>query len=137
MASRRLEDLAPDVEHLAELFLNAAEDSGIEVLVTCTYRSGIEQAALYAQGRTTKGKIVTNAKPGESLHNTMLNGKPAARAFDFVPMLYAKPLWDDTHPYWEKLGEIGESVGLKWGGRWKKPDKPHMELPESQTKEQS
>lgn len=131
MASRKLEDLHPDVRFLAEKFLDAAADEGIEVLVTCTYRSGIEQAQLYAQGRTAKGKIVTNAQPGESLHNTLLNGQPAARAFDVVPMIVGKPMWDDEHPSWEALGRIGESVGLEWGGRWRKPDKPHFELKET------
>lgn len=33
------------------------------------YRSFEEQDALYAQGRTTPGDIVTNAKGGESAHN--------------------------------------------------------------------
>ena len=131
MASRKLSDLAPDVRFLAEKFLDSADDEGIEVLVTCTYRSGMEQAALYAQGRTTKGKIVTNAKPGESLHNLLLNGQPGARALDVVPMVMGKPMWDAENPLWKRLGEIGESVGLKWGGRWKKPDKPHFELKET------
>src|SRR3990167_3564680 len=126
MASRRLADLAPDVRLLAEKFLDAVADQGIEVLVTCTYRSGIEQAGLYAQGRTAKGKIVTNAKAGESLHNALLNGQPGSRAFDVVPMVAGKPMWDAEHPHWEKLGIIGEGVGLQWGGRWRKPDRPHF-----------
>lgn len=128
MASRQLSDLAPDVRLLCERFLDAVEDAGIEVLITCTWRSGIEQAQLYAQGRTTKGKVVTNAKPGESLHNALLNGQPAARAFDVVPMVFGKPMWDAEHPHWEALGRCGESAGLQWGGRWRKPDLPHFEL---------
>ena len=130
MASRKLSDLAPDVWSLAERFLDGAADAGIEVLITCTYRSGIEQAELYAMGRTAKGKIVTNAKAGESLHNIMLNGWPGARAFDAVPIVLGKPMWDAEHPHWEKLGIIGERVGLQWGGRWRKPDRPHFEKKE-------
>lgn len=132
MASRKLSDLHPDVRPLAEKFLDAADDEGIEVLVTCTYRSGIEQAELYAQGRTAKGKIVTNAKPGQSLHNVMLNGNPASRAFDVVPMVNGKPMWEADHPYWQKLGAIGRSLGLEWAGDWKRfREYPHFQLKET------
>ena len=130
MASRKLSDLHPDVRLLVERFIDLADDEGIVMLITCTWRSGIEQAELYAQGRTTKGRIVTNARAGESLHNFLLNGNPAARAIDVVPMVLGKPMWDAEHPLWERLGELGESVGLQWGGRWRKPDKPHFEVKE-------
>ena len=131
MASRKLSDLDDDVHLLAQEFLDAAAAAKIDVLVTCTYRSELEQAELYAKGRTAPGKIVTNAKPGQSLHNTKRNGNPAARAFDVVPIVAGKLVWDAKHPHWDKLGQIGESVGLKWGGRWKKPDRPHFELKET------
>jgi peptidoglycan L-alanyl-D-glutamate endopeptidase CwlK len=132
VASRKLSDLHPDIRLLAEKFLDEAEDEGIDVLVTCTYRSGIEQAALYAQGRTAPGKIVTNAKPGESLHNALLNGNPGARAFDVVPMVMGKPMWDADHPHWQKLGEIGKSIGLEWAGEWKRfREYPHFQLKET------
>jgi len=38
-------------------------------------------------------------------------------AFDFVPMVNGKPDWEDT-PLFTKCGEIAESVGLEWAGRW-------------------
>lgn len=131
MASRKLTDMHPDVRPLAEQFLASAESEGIDVLVTCTHRSNIEQAQLYALGRTVKGKVVTNAKPGESLHNVMLKGKPAARALDVVPMVLGKPMWDADHPLWAALGRIGKACGLKWAGDWrgKMREKPHFELP--------
>lgn len=47
--------------------------------LTCTYRSNEEQTALYAIGRTAKGKRVTNAQAGQSAHNF----KPSA-AFDIA-----------------------------------------------------
>lgn len=37
--------------------------------ITCTFRSNAEQDELYALGRTKKGKVVTNAKSGDSAHN--------------------------------------------------------------------
>jgi hypothetical protein len=32
-------------------------------------------------------------------------------------------------PDYKEAGMIGESVGLKWGGRWKTPDYPHFQEP--------
>ena len=52
-------------------------------------------------------------------------------AFDVVPMNRGQrllPQW--ASPHWKKLGEIGEQLGLAWGGRWKKPDRPHFESKE-------
>jgi D-alanyl-D-alanine carboxypeptidase len=40
-----------------------------QVRIVQSLRTFDEQAKLYAQGRTTTGPIVTNAKPGQSLHN--------------------------------------------------------------------
>lgn len=35
-----------------------------------------------------------------------------------------------TDPSWVAYGEIAESEGLTWGGRWKMRDGPHVEVPE-------
>lgn len=29
---------------------------------------------------------------------------------------------------WEAIGEVGEYLGLRWGGRFKSPDRPHFDL---------
>ena len=113
--SRRIEDLAPAVQQRAKSLVNAAKDAGVDLLITSTYRSNEEQAALYAQGRTKPGAIVTNARPGDSYHNWRC-------ALDVVPLRNGKPVWGTTGPdgdLWRKIGELGESVGLEWAGRWK------------------
>jgi len=56
------------------------EALGTYILVVSGLRTSSEQEALYAQGRTTPGHIVTNAKAGESMHNYGL-------AVDVVPYL--------------------------------------------------
>ena len=112
MASRNLEDLHPKVKHLAELFISKCSEAGIDVLITSTYRSIEEQNVLYAKGRTTKGTKVTNAKGGQSFHNFRV-------AFDFVPIVNGKPDWNNLTTF-SKCGEIGESIGLEWAGRWTK-----------------
>lgn len=127
--SRYLSHLAPDLQRLAADMLAGCEKAGIEVLVTCTYRSNEEQARLYAKGRTEPGNIVTNAKPGQSLHNaTDSAGNPAARAFDVVPIRDGKPVWEASDPVWQIVGQIGESVGLEWAGRWTRMrEYPHFQ----------
>jgi len=82
--SRKIEDLHPKVAEMCRAFIQKCDEQGIDILITSTYRDAESQDALYAQGRTKPGKIVTNAKAGQSFHNWRV-------AFDFVPLLYGKP----------------------------------------------
>lgn len=118
--SRKIEDLHPYVASLARKMIAAAKKEGIDVLVTSTYRDGESQNALYAQGRTKPGRIVTNAKAGQSWHNFRL-------AFDVVPVVNGKAMWNDLRTF-RRLGAIGKSVGLEWAGDWKSfPEMPHFQ----------
>jgi peptidoglycan L-alanyl-D-glutamate endopeptidase CwlK len=110
--SRSLSDLNPKVAAMCSEFINRCKSHGIDVIITSTYRDAESQNALYAQGRTTAGKKVTNAKAGQSFHNWRV-------AFDFVPVVNGKAMWNDNVLF-IKCGEIAESVGLEWAGRWKK-----------------
>ena len=111
--SRSLDDLSPLVRPKVDAFLASVKAAGLDIIVTATLRSNAEQAALYAQGRTTPGAIVTNAKPGESAHNYGL-------AVDVVPIVNGKPDWafNAMHPdmAWGKIGRLGQLAGLEWLG---------------------
>lgn len=112
--SRSLSDLLPPARARVQAFLDACSKAGIDILITSTYRDQEAQAALFAQGRTAPGKRVTNAKPGQSFHNWRV-------AIDVAPLRAGKPVWGTTGPdgvLWERIGKIGESVGLEWAGRW-------------------
>jgi peptidoglycan L-alanyl-D-glutamate endopeptidase CwlK len=109
--SRSLDDLAPPVKQRAEAFIEAAKAKGIDLLVTSTYRDHESQTALYNQGRTTPGKVVTNAKAGQSWHNHRC-------ALDVVPLVNGKAIWNDN-VVWMQIGEIGVACGLEWAGNWK------------------
>lgn len=115
MASRSLDDLHPAVKARAERFLSLAEQAGIHLLVTCTYRSWTEQDDLYAQGRTKPGAIVTNARGGNSMHNHRC-------ALDIVPLVNGKPMWDNNSPQgkqlYREIGRLGKLAGLDWAGDW-------------------
>ncbi len=84
------------------------------------------QQALYAQGRTLPGAIVTY-KDGlihRSNHQPHADGLGYAVDCAFVS---ARP-FAQGHP-WERYGLALESKGLRWGGRWAMQDLPHAELP--------
>ena len=65
---------------------------------------------------------VTNAGPFQSPHVWGL-------AYDKVPFINGKPVWD-RDDLWEKIGAVGGTLGLVWGGNWRGiVDKPHFEMP--------
>lgn len=129
MASRSLNDLHPRLKERALAFVDQCKQSSIDVLIYCTYRSHKEQQELYEVGRTKPGKIITNAKPGQSKHNATVDGKPASRAFDCVPLRGGKPVWSEKDPIWQEVGKIGTDVGLMWAGNWTRfREYPHFEL---------
>lgn len=130
MASKSLDDLNPDTKRLAENFIKSCEKADIDVLIYCTYRSKEEQDKLYAIGRSQPGKIVTNARGGDSYHQYRC-------AFDFVPCIAGKPQWNDISLY-TKCGNIAEQVGLEWSGRWsgKFRETAHCQFTNGKTLEQ-
>ena len=82
-------------------------ECGENLTIVSTLRTFKEQERLYAQGRTTTGAIITNARAGESYHQWAL-------ALDF------RFTGDPNAPYWrwKKVGELWESYGGIWGGRF-------------------
>lgn len=118
--SRNIADLLPHVAAKCSRFINECANAGIDVIITSTYRDDECQNRLFAQGRTTPGKKVTNVEGGYSYHNHRV-------AFDFVPVENGKAVWDNPD-LWARCGNIGEACGLEWGGSWNKfVDKPHMQ----------
>jgi len=109
--SRNILDLEPEVQTLCYKFIAECAKNGIDVIITSTYRDKESQAALYAQGRTTPGRKVTNARPGDSFHNWRV-------AFDFCPIVAGKAAWDDINLF-KHCGRIAKGLGLEWAGDWK------------------
>lgn len=114
--------LHPRIQDMARETLVRAYKQGLSLIVTQGLRTNEEQARLYAQGRTTPGQIVTNAPPGSSWHNFGL-------AFDVAVLdPYGKSTWPENEALWQKIGTIGKSTGLQWGGDWTSiKDRPHFE----------
>lgn len=146
MPSRLITDLHPDVQRMARCAIVGWREAGLDVLITCTFRSAQEQAELYAIGRTKPGRIVTNARPGQSSHNFRLDGRPASLALDVVPRRDGKTLvWgtkgngiddDPTDDHtddlelWQRVAVVAKGCGLAWSGEWKTfRELPHFEHP--------
>lgn len=120
MASREIEDLLQPVATRCRQFIRKCEDAGIDVIITCTYRSVEEQNKLFSQGRSRPGNRVTQVKGGDSFHQWGV-------AFDFAPLHQGKIDWNDIELF-KKCGKIAESCGLEWGGSWTKfKDYPHCQ----------
>lgn len=109
--------LHPSLQPYAHALIEKGIATGIPLIITDAFRSVEQQNQDYAKGRTAPGSIVTYAKGGESFHNYGL-------AFDVVPVVNGKA----TYTYdWNKIGLLGKSVGLEWGGDFPHPDRPHFE----------
>ena len=107
-------------QRVAQLLEQTAQQHNIESMVHDGFRSFDEQTALFNQGRTTPGTIVTKARAGESYHNYGL-------AVDIVTNQQGRPAWIDRD---ERLrGPIGQNLSLEWGGAWTSfVDLPHFQL---------
>ncbi len=99
---------------------------GIEARVVQGLRTKEEQDALYAQGRTKPGKIVTDARGGYSLHNYGLavDMTPGARGVN--PW---QPEWNAAHADFVAMIDLCEAEGLIAGARWVHlPDADHFQM---------
>lgn len=127
--SRDLSAVHPVLVAAVERILTAMAALGFPMLVTDTVRTTAEQQALYQQGRNRPGRIVTNADGvrERSNHQVQLDGY--GHAVDCCFLVDGKPTWAEACP-WRLYGEAAKALGLRWGGDWPKPDRPHIEMPE-------
>lgn len=113
-----------------EPFIVAVESAmaakGVTVEVISGLRSWAAQAALYAQGRTKPGRIVTKARPGSSWHNYGL-------AIDLglfkngVYLDEKKPAEADK--LYAEIGKLAAAHGIEWAGNWKSfTESPHFQV---------
>jgi len=128
-SEKRLQQTHPALANAVRAVIADLAVNGMVVEVVQGLRTFAEQDALYAQGRTKPGEIVTQARGGESNHNFGL-------AVDLCPFTDDKPEWNAPMTVWAAIGAAAQAHGLEWGGQWKKfLDKPHVELPGMTVKE--
>jgi hypothetical protein len=80
---------------------------GIELAVVEGYRTRAKQSEYQSMG-----KKYTRSGAGKSKHQYGL-------AVDVVPIVNGKAQWHNK-ALWLKVGVVGERLGLRWGGRWRK-----------------
>ena len=115
----------PRLQKLATELIQKCSAQGLQIKIGETLRTRSEQDTLYAQGRTTPGSIVTNA-PGSSYSSYHQWGT----AFD-IYRADGRGAYYDKDGFFTRVGAIGVSIGLEWGGNWKSiVDKPHFQLPD-------
>jgi peptidoglycan L-alanyl-D-glutamate endopeptidase CwlK len=115
---RDLAALSDRFRPYADRLLASAAVEGIPVTVIETLRSKAQQEINIARGVSW------------TRHSLHLTGD----AIDICPTAYlAIKGWFPDGPLWERLGQLGEFIGLTWGGRWKdgtgrpRPDCPHFQ----------
>lgn len=132
--AREITKLHPDLQKKIKQLQQECLIKGLKIGIGECLRTVSEQDALYAQGRTTPGSKITNAKGStySSMHQWGI-------AFDFFLVdtdvdgdgKTTDDTFNNSTGLFDKVGAIGKSIGLEWGGDWKSPvDKPHFQLPD-------
>lgn len=99
---------------------------GFDCEITQGLRTYAQEDALFAQGRTLPGAIVTDVRGGYSAHN--FGYAVDVCPFDIVP---GQPDWNIANPAWQKILATAPSCGLAEGAQWRSfKDDPHLYLQE-------
>lgn len=129
-SERNLATLVPKAQEVFRTFLIRSRDAMLpyKVKLICGSRTFEEQDALYAQGRTTPGDIRTHARGGWSWHNYKLAGDIGIFNYEgqYIDDVMVQHEVDEIY---KAAGELAETFGLEWGGRWPgaKCDMPHLQ----------
>jgi peptidoglycan LD-endopeptidase CwlK len=121
ISMERLAEVHPELSRRVQ---QLASMLSFDIRVTQGLRTYPQQNALYAQGRTTPGNVVTNAKGGQSAHNF-------GYAVDVVPYIEGIIDWSGKDAKWQEILMKAPSCGLAEGATWRTfPDEPHLYLEE-------
>lgn len=130
---RDITALHPRLQEKAALLITECEKQGIHILFSECLRTIAEQDALYAQGRTTPGSIVTNARG-----STYSSQHQWGIAIDFYGDMdidgdgdKKDDAFNNSTGLFDRVGQIAKALGLGWGGDWVSiKDRPHLYLPD-------
>lgn len=123
MTMRDIHQLHPELQDKIRQLKILCEAQGLALGIAECLRTVEEQDALYAQGRTAPGSIVTYAR-GEDYGSQHQWGI----AFDFFQNIPGHA-YDDLG-FFANVGTLAKSIGLAWGGDWIGfVDRPHLYLP--------
>ena len=150
MIHREINDLAEPMRPLVSGLVAKCAEEGITLFVFETLRDANVQAAYCAQGRESLERVnqlrelAGLYKLSEAENTKKITDPPPmglctvykgvghgnGTAVDVVPVKEGGGLWwNAPMSIWIKIGRIGESLGLVWGGRWRTWDGPHFQMP--------
>lgn len=91
--------------------VNLFRQAGVYLIITSSTRTLARQRQLVAEGRSS------------TLNSAHLGG------FAFDVDIHGWSRQNIPAAFWPIIGEVGEWLGLRWGGRWKDPYDPgHFEF---------
>ncbi len=119
--------------YLVKVIKEAIKDSPIDFTVISGVRTTAEQKALYAQGRTTRGSIVTNSDGVKSKSNHQVKADGLGHAVDVCPWINGKLDWNTEANFRIVATHILATakclgINIEWGGTWRFVDLPHFQL---------
>lgn len=122
----RLRDVDPRLVAAVETIFPIMSILGHPMFVVEGVRSAARQQALWAQGRTAPGKVVTYCDGVERRSKHQVD--PRTGKGSAVDCAFQEDPWGERHP-WEVYGALVKHLGLKWGGGFSKlADRPHAEV---------
>lgn len=129
---KRMGDVHVSLKEYTIELINRCYKEGVLVQISSGYRSNIDQAYIYGQGRPnyiwngkkygSSGSIISHATPGTSIHNYGL-----ALDYFLVSDDGNQSLWT-VNDKWRRVASIAKSMGFEWGGDWTSfKDYPHLQ----------
>ena len=133
MGTRALNDLSTDFRPLVRtLISNLVERDIMHIIVQTSRTLSEHQQNIAAKTswvslskhlpRALRGFPASELNAGKS---DAIDLCPYASWIEYGPK---KLNWDATDPAFTIMGELGEALALRWGGRWQQKDLGHFEL---------
>lgn len=136
-SQRSLDTLKGVHPNMVKLMTEAIKESPVDFTIVQGVRTTQYQQSLYAQGRTAKGKIVTNADGVKKKSNHQAKSDGYGHAVDLFPFYNGKVQLDDKEviPKLKLISvhikAVAKCLGIEitWGGDFKSLfDPAHFEL---------
>lgn len=108
---------------MVELMEAAIIDTPVDFTLTSGVRTTKEQQALYAQGRTTKGAVVTKVDGVKKKSNHQVKADGFGHAVDFCPFIGGTLAWNNTAAFIAialhiKAKAKALGIPVRWGADW-------------------